>query len=325
MHRALSRTRSQPSGTSFASLLHDPSITEVMVNGPGEVWVERDATLQRSGVWLDESQVAAQVEALLMTSGRRVDRTSPVVDARLADGSRVNIVLSPVAVDGTCITIRRFAVAGRTLEDFASPAQKTLLENAMAARANIVVSGATGAGKTSLLNALAACIETSERIVTIEDAAELRLPGAHVLRLETRQPNAEGTGAVTVDDLVRNALRMRPDRIVVGECRGVEAFDMVQALHTGHRGSLTTVHANDAADALSRLETMMVSARPSLPLSVIRRQLCSAIDVVVHVQKTTAGERRIAEIFPTADAGRVLDGAALVGRRTEAIAFGVAS
>lgn len=300
VHRALDRAGRGP-GSSFPSLVADPSVTEVMVNGPGEVWVERDGQVRRSGVWLDDQQIAALVEQLLMTSGRRVDRASPLVDARLADGSRVNIVLPPIAIDGTCITIRRFGVHGHTLEDFADPAQRLTLTDAMARHHTIVVSGGTGAGKTSLLNALAAHLDPSERIVTIEDAAELRLPGGHVLRLETRRPNAEGVGNVGVGDLVRNALRMRPDRIVVGECRGAEAFDMVQALHTGHRGSLTTVHANDAADALERLEAMMVTAQPSIPLPVLRRQLTSAVDLVVHVARTATGERRVVEVLPVGE------------------------
>ena len=289
-------------------LLDDPQVTDILVNGPGEVWVERDGTMQRSGVAIGAEAIAGAIEHLLAVSGRRVDRSSPIVDARLADGSRLNVVLSPIAVDGPCVTIRRFADHRLGLADFADPATVELLVEVVAARRSVVVSGGTGAGKTSLLNALAAHIAPSERVVTIEDAAELRLPGDHVVRLETRPPTAEGSGRITVDDLVRNALRMRPDRLIVGECRGVEAFDMVQAMHTGHRGSLTTVHANDAGDALARLETMMATARPTLPLAVLRAQLASAIDLVVHVGRDSLGQRRITRVV---EVGTVVDGYAL--------------
>lgn len=295
-------------GDSFLRLLADPDVTDVLVNGPGDVWQERNGFLERSGVRVDRDDINALIERLLVPSGRRVDRSSPIVDARLADGSRINVVLTPVAVDGPCVTIRCFSANGHSLDEFTNPTVAIALAAAVAQRRSIVVSGATGAGKTTMLNALALHIRTGERIITIEDAAELHLPGDHVVRLETRPPSPEGTGRVTVGDLVRNALRMRPDRLIVGECRGVETFDMVQAMHTGHRGSLTTVHANDAADALRRLESMMVTAQPEVPVSVLRTQLASAIDLVVHLDRDPSGNRRVAQIV---EVGEVCDGDAI--------------
>jgi pilus assembly protein CpaF len=226
----------------------------------------------------------------------RADRTSPLVDARLPDGSRVNVIIPPLAVDGACITIRRFGARAIRLEELCPPEVAAFLAGAVLARANIVVSGGTGAGKTTLLNALAGAIPDGERIVTVEDAAELRLPGRHVVRLEARPANADGVGAVTVRALVHNALRMRPDRIVVGEVRGAEALDMLQAMNTGHEGSLSTCHANSPVDALRRIETMVLMGDVGLPLGAIREQLVSALDLVVHVARRSDGSRAIVAV-----------------------------
>ena len=234
-------------------LLADPTVTDVMVNGPGPVWIERRGALVRTGVELSAAALDRLIERIVGPLGRRVDRASPLVDARLPDGSRVHVVIPPLAVDGPCLTIRRFRPTAVALPDFCPPAVQALLRWSVSARANIVVSGATGAGKTTLLNALVAELPLGARILTVEDAAELQLPQPHVVRLEARPANAEGAGEVTVRTLVRNALRMRPDRIIVGECRGPEALDMLQAMNTGHDGSLTTVHANSATEVLQRL------------------------------------------------------------------------
>lgn len=282
---------------SLLGLLTREGISDVLVNGPGEVWCERDGVLERTGVWLRRRDIDRLIEQLLTTSGRRVDRTSPVVDARLSDGSRLNVVLPPIAVDGPCVAIRRFTIQGRELSDFADPDVCAQLVEAVARRCNIVVAGPTGAGKTSLLNALAAHIDPSERIVTIEDAAELALPGEHIVRLQTRDASPEGTGRVTTADLVRTALRLRPDRILVGESRGAEAHDMIQAMHTGHRGSMTTVHANSAADALERLAVLAATAGNGIGIDVARTQLASAVDLVVHVARGVHGRRRIAQVL----------------------------
>src|SRR5690606_32317729 len=221
-----------------------------MVNGPGPVWVERDGVLQRTPTVVDEAGVMLLIERIVAPLGRRVDRSSPSVHARLPDGSRVHAIVPPLAVDGPCLTIRRFRLRDVTVEHFTTPDVASLLRWAVAARCNVLVSGGTGAGKTTLLNALAGCLPGGERIVTVEDAAELRLRTDHVVRLEARPPSSEGTGAVSIRDLVREALRMRPDRIIVGEVRGPEALDMVQAMNTGHEGSLSTCHANSPVDAL---------------------------------------------------------------------------
>ena len=278
------------------ALLADPTVTEVMVNGPGPVWVERQGRLERLDLRLDTSTIEHLIERVVAPLGLRVDRSSPLVDARLPDGSRVNAVLPPLAVDGPCLTIRRFAVRSVPLADIAPAGVAALLAWAVRARLNVVVSGGTGAGKTTLLNGLAAEIPTGQRIVTVEDTAELRLPGDHVVRLEARPPNAEGAGGVGVRALVRNALRMRPDRIVVGECRGEEALDMLQAMNTGHDGSLSTLHANTPRDAISRLETMVLMAGMDLPLRAIREQIASAVDVIVHLTRLRDGTRRVTHI-----------------------------
>jgi pilus assembly protein CpaF len=277
-------------------LLADPAVTEVMVNGPGAVWVERGGELVRTTVVIDALTIDRVLERVVAPLGLRLDRTSPVVDARLPDGSRVNAVVPPLAVDGPCLTIRRFGAGTIDLDAVGGHGVGPLLRWAVAARANVIVSGGTGAGKTTLLNALAGALPRHERIVTVEDAAELRLPGEHVVRLEARPANADGLGAIGIRALVRNALRMRPDRIVVGEVRGPEALDMLQAMNTGHEGSLSTCHANGPADALRRLETMVLMGEVGLPLAAVRDQLGSALDLVVHVARRDSGDRRVVAI-----------------------------
>ena len=281
-------------------LLRDPEITEIMVNGSGPVWIERRGQLEATELSLDPRDVYQLIERVITPLGLRVDRTSPLVDARLIDGSRVNVVVPPLAIDGPCVTIRRFGTRAISLREMAAAGVSHLLEWAVRRRHNILVSGGTGAGKTTLLNALAAAIPAGERVITVEDAAELQLPGEHVVRLEARPANADGLGAVTVRSLVRNALRMRPDRIIVGEVRGGEALDMVQAMNTGHEGSLSTCHANSPADALRRLETMVLMSDVALPLDAVREQLASAIDFVVHVARQAAGVRRVTEVAEVA-------------------------
>lgn len=288
-----------PSGAPVARLLElldDRDVSDVLVNGPGQAWCERNGTLERTGVWLRRRDIDQLIEQLLAASGRRVDRTSPIVDARLAEGSRLNVVLPPIAVDGPCVSIRRFTVQGRELSDFADETVCGQLIEAVTRRCNIVVSGPTGSGKTSLLNALAAHIDPDERIVTVEDAAELDLPGGHVIRLQTRSASTEGTGRVTTTDLVRTALRLRPDRILIGESRGPEAHDMIQAMHTGHLGSMTTVHANSATDAMERLAVLAASGGNGLGIDVAHRQLTSAVDLVVHMGRGVHGRRRVEDL-----------------------------
>ncbi len=277
-------------------LLADPTVTEVMVNGPERVWVERAGRLERIPLDLDAAAIEHLIERVVGPLGLRVDRSAPLVDARLPDGSRVNAVVPPLAVDGPCLTIRRFGTRPVPLSAFAAPSVAALLAWAVGARFNILVSGGTGAGKTTLLNALGGHIPPGERVVTVEDAAELRLPADHVVRLEARPANAEGAGAVSVRTLVRNALRMRPDRILVGEVRGPEALDMLQAMNTGHEGSLSTCHANSPVDALRRLETMILMGDVDLPLDAVRTQLESALDLVVQVARAPGGSRQVVEV-----------------------------
>ena len=277
-------------------ILADPEVTDLMVNGPGPVWVERAGRLARTTVVLDRAQIEGIVERIVAPLGRRVDPVSPVVDARLPDGSRVHAVVPPLAVDGPCLTIRRFAVRPFPLEAIASAPVAELLRWAMRARANVVVSGGTGSGKTTLINALGRHVPAHERIITVEDAAEIRLPSEHVVRLETRPASADGTGAVDGRELVRNALRMRPDRLIVGEVRGPEALDMVQAMNTGHDGSLSTIHANSAEDAMRRLETLVLLAGVGLPMDAVRDHLAAAIDLVVHLARDAQGVRRVVEV-----------------------------
>jgi pilus assembly protein CpaF len=277
-------------------LLADPATTEVMVNGPGPVWIERHGRLLRTDVVLDEAMIDLLLLRIVSPLGLRVDRSSPMIDARLPDGSRVNAVVPPLAVDGPCLTIRRFGVTAVPLDAIAGRPVAALLRWAITAGSNVVVCGGTGAGKTTLLNALAAFIDPGQRIVTVEDAAELRLPGDHVVRLEARPASTEGTGQVTIRDLVRNALRMRPDRLIVGEARGAEALDLLQAMNTGHDGSLSTCHANGPDDALRRLETMVLTGSADLPLLAVREQLASAVDFVVHIARTADGGRRVRQV-----------------------------
>ena len=289
-------------------LLADPSVTEVMVNGDGSVWSERKGRVRPVGGRLAAETTRLLIERIVTPLGLRIDRSSPMVDARLSDGSRVNAVVPPLAVDGPCLTIRRFGARPIPLRSIASAPVADVLCRAIGERANIVVSGGSGAGKTTLLNALGHGIEASERIITVEDAAELRLPGDHVVRLESRPANADGQGAVTIRDLVRNALRMRPDRIVVGEVRGAEAFDLVQACNTGHDGTLSTCHANSPVDALRRLETLALMADVELPLAAVREQVHAGIDLVVQVARSSDGARSVtavAEVTPTVEPARV--------------------
>ncbi len=286
------------------ALLADPTVSEVMVNGDRGVWVERDGRLEQAELALDAATVLHLIERVVAPLGRRVDRSSPIVDARLPSGARVHAVVPPLAIDGPCLTIRQFATAAVPLAAFAEPPVIELLEAAVRSRANILVSGATSAGKTTLLNALAGAAAPGERIVTIEDAAELSLPGTHVVRLEARPRSADGAGEVTVRDLVRAALRMRPDRLVVGEVRGPEALDMVMAMSTGHDGSLSTCHANGALDALRRLEVMVLQGGGELPLRAVRELVQSAVDLVVHVERGRGGRRRVAEVVEVLPPGR---------------------
>ena len=283
-------------------LLADPSVDEVMVNGPGAVYVERRGRLEPAGVaFSGEAELMNAIERVLAPLGRRVDEASPLCDARLPDGSRVNVVIPPLSLSGPCLTVRRFRREGFSLRDLVAkgtfPAGLAeLLAVSVAARASILVSGGTGSGKTTTLNALSGAIPGEERIVTIEDAAELRLRQRHVVRLETRPANLEGRGEVTIRQLVRNALRMRPDRIVVGEVRGAEALDMLQALNTGHDGSLTTVHANSPEDALRRIETLALMAGVGLPHEAVREQVSRALDLIVHQARLPDGSRAVESV-----------------------------
>ena len=292
-------------------LLADPSVDEVMVNGSDSVWVERHGRLEPADVqFAAEADLLHAIERILAPLGRRVDEASPLCDARLPDGSRVNVVIPPLALSGPCLTIRRFRRQGFSLSDLVengtlSEELSSFLARCVRARASILVSGGTGSGKTTTLGALSGALPDGERIVTIEDAAELRLRQPHVVRLEARPPNLEGRGEVTIRQLVRNALRMRPDRIVVGEVRGSEALDMLMALNTGHDGSLTTVHANSPPDALRRLETLALMAGVGLPHAAVREQLASALQLVVHQARAPDGRRRVesvAEVVRLGDA-----------------------
>jgi pilus assembly protein CpaF len=287
-------------------LLADPGVEEVMVNGPDRVYVERAGRLEPTDVaFADEEELRDAVERILAPLGRRVDELSPMVDARLADGSRVNVVIPPLAIDGPALSIRRFGArrpGPRELLELGTldEGQLDLLRGAVAERRSVLVSGGTGSGKTTLLNALSGFIGAGERVVTIEDAAELRLRQPHVVRLESRPPSVEGSGEVTIRDLLRNALRMRPDRIVIGEVRGAEALDLLTALNTGHDGALSTVHANSPADALSRLETLALMAGLGLPHGAIAGQVRRGIDLVVQLERRADGARRVVEIAEVA-------------------------
>jgi pilus assembly protein CpaF len=283
-------------------LLADPEVEEVMVNGPDRVYVERRGRIEPSEVcFTDEEALRNAIERILAPVGRRVDELSPMADARLSDGSRVNVVIPPLAIDGPMVSIRRFGTSrpgsDRLVElGTLTAVMRDLLAVAVAERRSLLVSGGTGSGKTTMLNALSGFIAERERIVTIEDAAELRLQQAHVVRLESRPASVEGRGEVTIRDLLRNALRMRPDRIVIGEVRGAEALDLLNALNTGHEGALSTVHANSPVDALRRLETLALMADVGLPLDAIREQLQRGVDLIVHMERRVDGSRRVAEI-----------------------------
>ncbi|MBF9002873.1 CpaF family protein [Vibrio nitrifigilis] len=283
-------------------LLADESVNDILVNGAGQVFVERFGKLELTPIhFIDEEHVFNIAQRIAARVGRRIDETHPMVDARLEDGSRVNIITHPLALDGTTISIRKFMRRNMSLEILADKGAMndemiTVLKRAMNARLNVIISGGTGAGKTTLLNALSQNISNDDRIITIEDAAELQLQQIHVVRLETRPVSAEGSGKVDQRDLVRNALRMRPDRIILGEVRGGESFDMLQAMNTGHDGSLCTVHANTPRDAIMRLENMVMMANMQLPLEAIRRQIASAVDLIVQVERMSDGGRRVVSI-----------------------------
>lgn len=283
-------------------LLDKPEITEIMVNGPNAIYIEKEGVLYRTDLmFADDTQVLTAIERIVAPIGRRIDESQPLVDARLKDGSRVNAIIPPLALDGPSLTIRKFSKKPMTIDRLIangalSPDIGEFLRLAVLLRKSILISGGTGSGKTTLLNVVSSFIPDNERILTIEDAAELRLSQAHVVRLEARPPNIEGKGEVNIRDLVRNALRMRPDRIVVGECRGGEALDMLQAMNTGHEGSLTTIHANSTRDALARLETLVLMAGFELPLRAIREQVASAIHLVVQLSRYSDGTRKIQAI-----------------------------
>lgn len=287
-------------------VLRHTGVTDVLVNGPGPVWVERDGRLEPTDVVLRRDEIDLLVERIVAPLGRRADPVHALVDGRLADGSRVHVALPPLAIDGPCITIRRFSVRPIALDEVAGPEVAELLRGAVRGRSNLVVSGATGSGKTTLLNALAAEVPASERIITVEDAAELRLGAPHVVRLESRTGSPDGAPEVTIRELVRNALRMRPDRLVVGEVRGPEAFDLLAAMSTGHDGSLSTVHANSATDALRRLQTLVLMADVGVPASAVQEQLASAVDLVVHVERDALGRRQVVEVVEVS--GTTADG-----------------
>ncbi|HEU4744056.1 MAG TPA: CpaF family protein [Anaerolineales bacterium] len=283
-------------------LLDDEDVSEVMVNGPKKVFIEKKGRLTKSAVTFDDDDhVLRVIDRIILPLGRRVDADTPTVDARLPDGSRVNAVIRPVSIDGPSITIRKFKkdkLSIQQLIDFGSltPQMAEFIRACVLAHLNIVISGGTGSGKTTLLNVLSSFIPEEERIITIEDAAELQLQQDHVLRMETKVPNVDGRGAVSIRDLVRNSLRMRPDRIVVGECRGGEALDMLQAMNTGHDGSLTTLHANSPRDAISRMETMVLMAGMDLPLKVVRQQISSAVDLIIQQTRLKDGSRKVTAI-----------------------------
>jgi pilus assembly protein CpaF len=283
-------------------LLADSTIADILVNTHKQVYIERRGVLEKTNIqFRDDAHLMSIIDRIVSAIGRRVDESSPMVDARLADGSRVNAIIPPLAIDGPCLSIRRFGRDPLTAEDLLAnhtltPTMLELLQGCVRARLNVLISGGTGAGKTTLLNVLSGYISNRERIVTIEDAAELQLHQDHVVRLETRPANIEGKGAIYQRQLVINSLRMRPDRIIVGEVRGEEAVDMLQAMNTGHDGSLTTIHANTPRDALSRLETMVAMANLNIPENAIRRQIASAIDVVIQISRMSDGARKLVSI-----------------------------
>src|SRR5213076_2643118 len=282
--------------------LHDDSVSEVMVNGPDAIYIERSGRIERTpAAFVDAAHLMRIIDKIVSTVGRRIDEASPMVDARLPDGSRVNAIIPPLAITGPSLTVRKFSREPLTIDDLIafgtlSHQAAAFLEACVEGKLNVLISGGTGTGKTTLLNVLSSFIPERERIITIEDAAELKLAQKHVISLEARPPNIEGKGAIGIRDLVRNALRMRPDRIVVGECRGAEAVDMLQAMNTGHDGSISTVHANTPRDVLSRLETMTLMAGMDLTIRAVREQIAAAINVVVHQARLRDGTRRVTHI-----------------------------
>jgi pilus assembly protein CpaF len=284
------------------ALLKDPTISDILVNGPHKIYVERRGKLEKTDVkFRDNEHLLQIIDRIVSKVGRRIDESSPMVDARLPDGSRVNAIIPPLALDGPTMSIRRFGANPLKLEDLLNykaftPEMAMLMEACIKARLNIIISGGTGSGKTTLLNTLSSFIPHDERIITIEDAAELQMQQDHIVRLETRPANIEGKGAINTRDLVRNALRMRPERIIIGECRGAEALDMLQAMNTGHAGSMTTLHANTSRDAQARLETMVMMAGMELPIKAMRQQISSAVDLILQVNRLQGGPRKITSI-----------------------------
>lgn len=289
--------------------LADPDVTEIMINGPERIYIEKGGRLQMTGsTFRDHEHLMQLVQRIIAPLGRRLDASRPYVDARLADGSRLHAIIQPIALDGPVVTIRRFAVERLTADDLVALESLTeemvrYLASEVGRGANILVSGGTSSGKTTMLNVLSAFIPDHERIVTIEEAAELSLAQSHVVRLEARPANAEGYGEITVRDLVRNALRMRPDRIIIGEVRGAEAFDLLQAMNTGHRGSLCTIHANSCTDALTRFENMVLMAPEHLPHPVVRQQIQATVDLVIHQERLPDGRRKVMEVAVMAGSG----------------------
>lgn len=283
-------------------ILKDHTISDILINGPKNIYVERGGRMEKSEVeFRDNKHLLQIIDRIVSKVGRRIDETSPMVDARLEDGSRVNAIIPPLALDGAAVSIRRFGSNPLKLEDLLNykaftPEMVMLLEGCIKARLNIIIAGGTGSGKTTLLNTLSSFIGHEDRIVTIEDAAELQLQQDHVVRLETRPPNIEGSGSVTATDLVKNALRMRPERIIIGECRGGETLDMLQAMNTGHDGSMTTIHANSPRDAIARLETLVMMAGFELPVKAIRQQISGAVDVLIQANRLQGGPRRVTAI-----------------------------
>ena len=283
-------------------LLKDPKICDILINGPKDVFVERTGKMEKTKVeFRDNAHLMQIIDRIVSKVGRRVDETCPMVDARLSDGSRVNAIIPPLALDGAAVSIRRFGSNPLKLEDLLNfkaftPEMVMLLEGAIKARLNVIISGGTGSGKTTMLNTLSSFIPNTDRIITIEDAAEIQLQQDHVVRLETRPPNIEGKGAVTATDLVKNALRMRPERIIIGECRGPETLDMLQAMNTGHEGSMTTLHANTPRDAVARMETMIMMSGFELPIKAMRQQIASAVDLIIQASRLQGGKRRVTHI-----------------------------
>jgi len=282
--------------------LKDESISDILINGPKNIYVERGGRMEKSTVeFRDNKHLLQIIDRIVSKVGRRIDETSPMVDARLEDGSRVNAIIPPLALDGAAVSIRRFGSNPLKLEDLLNykaftPEMVMLLEGCIKARLNIIIAGGTGSGKTTLLNTLSSFIGHEDRIVTIEDAAELQLQQDHVVRLETRPANIEGNGAVSATDLVKNALRMRPERIIIGECRGGETLDMLQAMNTGHDGSMTTIHANTPRDAIARLETLVMMSGFELPVKAIRQQIAGAVDILIQANRLQGGPRRVTAI-----------------------------